>query len=125
MLCVRCLAMGFHPSKARLDGPVLLAQLSGPGCPFHQMVGYDPSVTRTRPRLLASPDLSATSAAEGLSHSLQALSEIGFPQVSITRASLPNRRRAARQVLVWGWCRLSSAACRPQDKSRTHRRGGT
>src|ERR1700722_19473468 len=30
MLCVRCLAMGFHPSKARHKGQFLLAQPSAP-----------------------------------------------------------------------------------------------
>src|ERR1700733_3729476 len=34
MLCVRCLAMGFHPSKARLDGQFLLVQPSGPRGPL-------------------------------------------------------------------------------------------
>ena len=30
MLCVRCLAMGFHVSKARLDGQFLPVQASRP-----------------------------------------------------------------------------------------------
>jgi drug/metabolite transporter (DMT)-like permease len=35
MLCVRCLAMGFHPSKARLAGQFIAVDLSGPRGPLH------------------------------------------------------------------------------------------
>src|SRR3984885_13339914 len=42
MLCVRCLAMGFHPSKARLDGQFLLVQPSGPRGPLHEASKIDP-----------------------------------------------------------------------------------
>jgi uncharacterized membrane protein YeaQ/YmgE (transglycosylase-associated protein family) len=38
MLCVRCLAMGFHPSKARLDGQFLLVQPSGPRGPLQLLM---------------------------------------------------------------------------------------
>jgi hypothetical protein len=34
MLCVRRLAIGFHPSKARLDGQFFLVQPSGPRGPL-------------------------------------------------------------------------------------------
>src|SRR3984885_5989919 len=45
MLCVRCLAMGFHPSKARLDGQFLLVQPSGPRGPLHQGVIFPRRIT--------------------------------------------------------------------------------
>jgi hypothetical protein len=45
MLCVRCLAMGFHPSKARSKGQFSLARLSAPRGPLHQGVVFPRRIT--------------------------------------------------------------------------------
>jgi hypothetical protein len=45
MLCVRCLAMGFHPLKARLAGQFIAVDLSGPRGPLHQGVTFPRRIT--------------------------------------------------------------------------------
>src|SRR6185312_14597569 len=47
MLCVRCFAMGFHPSKARHKGQFLLAQPSAPRGPLHHGVISPRRITKS------------------------------------------------------------------------------